>query len=811
MELPLKYDFKEAEKKWIKYWKDNHIYRFDKSSKKPVFSIDTPPPTVSGRMHLGHSFSYSQGDFIARFFRMRGNNVFYPWGTDDNGLPTEKLVEKTKNVKALKMSRQDFIDLCTKTIEEIKTDFNQDWVDIGMSCEFENSYSTIDKHSIKTSQKSFIDLYKKGLVYRKETPISWDTQFQTAVAQADFESVDMKSFFNEIIFKCGNIDLVIATTRPELIPACVALFAHPNDERYKKVKDKFAKVPLFNYEVPILFDESVEMDKGTGLMMVCTFGDKEDIAKWHKYNLPLRAIIEKNGKLNERAGKYEGLSIKDARKAIIEDLKNFGVIISQKEIVHAVNVYERSGVEIEYLNTIQWFIKILENKQKLLDAGNKIKWYPSHMKSRYDHWVENLNWDWCISRQRHFGVPFPVWYDKKGNVILADESELPINPLVDKPKGYENVELVPEIDVMDTWATSSVTPQIALDWVNDEKDFKNKYPMTLRLQAHDIIRTWAFYTIIKGLYNNYDIPWKDIVISGHVLAGKEKMSKSKGNAVDPQQVLEKYGGDALRFWSAGSRLGDDLPFMEKDIITGQKMVTKLFNSSKFGISNLMEFKYNLEKPGQLWISDAWIFSKLNRLIKDCTESFSNYEFSRTKMDVEKFFYQTFCDNYMEIIKDRMYNKERYDSEYGKDAHISCLYTVYEVTLCILKMMAPIMPFITEDIYHMYFTSKDKHKSIHISEWPSFNSNLVNDSIEKAGDVLVDILCSVRKYKSEKNLSLKTDVQNLKIVCDEEIKKIIISVEPDLKASTRALKIEFVDSIKEEIKTERFGIGLWITI
>ncbi len=818
MELPDKYDFKEAEKKWIRYWKDNHIYRFDKRVKKPVFSIDTPPPTVSGRMHLGHAFSYSQGDFIARFFRMKGNNVFYPWGTDDNGMPTDKLVEKTKNVKSIKMSRQEYIDLCMETINELKPAFNQDWINLGMSCEFDDSYSTIDRHSIKTSQKSFIDLYKKGLVYRKETPISWDTHFQSAVAQADFESIEMKSFFNEIIFKCGEKELVVATTRPELIPACVALFAHTDDSRYTNLKKKFAKVPLFNYEVPVLFDETVEMDKGTGLMMVCTFGDKDDIAKWHKYNLPLRAVIEKNGKMNERAERYNGLSITEARKEIIQDLKNSGALISQKEIVHPVNVYERSGIEIEYLNTVQWFVRVLENKQKLLDAGEKIKWYPKHMKARYVHWVENLNWDWCISRQRHFGVPFPVWYDKEGNVILADESQLPVNPFVDKPKGYENTELIPEADVMDTWATSSVTPQIALDWADDEKEFMKKYPMSLRLQAHDIIRTWAFYTIIKGLYNNHDIPWKDIVISGHVLMGREKMSKSRGNSVDPRQIMEKFGADALRFWAAGSRLGDDLPYMEKDIVTGQKMVTKLFNSSRFAVSNLKEFNYNLEKPSKIWVSDAWILSKLNRLIKDCAESFGNYEFSRTKMDVEKFFYQIFCDNYLEIIKDRMYNKERYDSEYGKDAHLSCLYTVYTVTLDILKMMAPIMPFIAEEIYQMYFAKKDGQKSIHLSVWPECYKNLINADVEKKGDALVDILSSVRRFKSEKNLSLKTDIKKLTIGLNhengEEMKSIIESVIPDLKASTRALKIEFADFIKEkegEIKTEKFQFALDIMI
>ncbi len=792
MELPQSYDPKESEQKWMKQWEKNKIYSYkDRGTKK--FSIDTPPPTVSGKMHIGHAFSYTQGDMIIRYRRMKGETIFYPFGTDDNGLPTERLVESLKNVKTKNMNREEFVDLCEKTIKEIKPDFIEDWKKVGISADFENSYSTIDAHSIKTSQKSFLDLLKKGRVYQEESPVSWCVHCQTAIAQAEFENVDINSSFNDIIFTQGTKKLVIATTRPELLPACVALFANPNDERYASLKGKFATVPLFNYEVPILFDETVAIDKGTGLMMVCTFGDKEDVEKWYKYKLPLKTAITQDGKLNKEAQKYEGLTIKEARQKIIEDLKHENLLVAQKQITHAVNVHERCSTEIEILKTKQWFIKVLDKKQELLNAADKITWYPEYMKKRYVHWVENLQWDWCISRQRFFGVPFPVWHSKKtGEIIPASEEQLPVDPIKDTPKtlppNHTLSDIVPENDVMDTWATSSVTPQIALNWVDNSSFFKEMYPETVRLQAHDIIRTWAFYTIVKGIYNNNNVPWKNIIISGFVLDPKgQKMSKSKKNTIQPQTIIDQYSADALRYWAAGSKLGEDLPYQEKDVLTGKKTVNKIWNASKFTMMNLENYNALPLKELDLknvQIMDKWLLTKLMKTIKNATDSFETYEYSKAKHETDVFFWQTFCDNYLEFTKYRTYNAQ------DEKSKLSAQKTLYYSLLTQLKLFAPILPFITEEIYSLYFKEIEKNESIHLSAWPEYNNKLIDENAEKAGDLAVQINSEVRKHKSTNKLSLKEELKHITIQCNEEQKKLIQLVSEDIKATGTIKEIRF---------------------
>jgi valyl-tRNA synthetase len=804
MELSKNYEPAESEKKWSEYWQKNQIFKFDEKHKGQVYSVDTPPPTVSGKMHLGHSFSYAQQDYIVRYQRMKGKNVLYPFGTDDNGLPTDKLVEKTKNVRSKDFTRDAYRKFALQTVNELKTAFIQDWINLGMSCDFSQTYSTIDSHCQKTAQKSFIELYKKGLIYRKETPITWCPTCQTAIAQAEFENVELQSHFNDIIFKSGNENLIIATTRPELLPACVALFAHPDDDRYKHLKGKQVVVPLFNFEVPIMFDETVAIDKGTGLMMCCTFGDKEDIEKWNKYNLPLKVVLTKDGKMEASVEKYAGLNIKDARKQIIQDLLDAGLLLKQESIIHAVNLHERCGTEIEFMKTAQWFINVLDHKEQLLKAADDIEWYPAHMKIRYIHWVENLNWDWCISRQRFYGVPFPVWFTKDGDVILADESQLPVDPFIDKPmhqtnaKSNNNLELIPETDVMDTWNISSLSPQIILDWA--EKDNKMKhFPITLRPQAHDIIRTWAFYTIVKGIYHQGQVPWKDIVISGHVLDPKgQKMSKSKGNSIHPQDVLAKYGADALRFWAAGSKLGEDLPYQEKDVLTGKKTVTKLWNASKFTLMNLEG--YNAAPSHELDFSslevmDKWLISKLMKTVNSATESFEKYEYSRTKHETDLFFWQNFCDNYLEFIKHRTYNATDMESK------LAAQKTLYFALLTQLKLFAPILPFITEEIYQIYFKDFEKEKSIHISKWPEYKAELIDEEAEVAGDLAVQIISEIRKYKSSKQLSLKAEILKVTISCTKEQKTLIDKVTNDLKAIGLVQNLEFEDGKELKIKID----------
>jgi len=739
-----KFDFKEVENKWKKYWEKENIFKAD-LSKKEIYSIDTPPPTVSGKMHIGHAFSYSQQDFIVRFRRMflvgKGGSVFYPFGTDDNGLPTERLVEKINNVKSKDMSREDFIQLCIKTLKNVTPDFIQDWKNLGVSCDYNVSYSTIDDNTRKISQKSFIDLYKKNEIYKKEFPTIWCPECQTPIAQAELEDKEEKSLFSTIKFQCEGKELPIATTRPEMSQACVGVFVNPSDKRYSNLIGKKAKVPLFDFEVPIIADASASIEKGTGVLMICSYGDKYDVDAINKHKLNPKLIFDKSGRIN--SGNYKGLKIREARKKILEDLKKKNLILEQKEIVHVVNVHDKCGTPIEFVTTEQWFIKILDKKRKFIEQGNKIKWYPEFMKKRYDNWVNGLEWDWSISRERHFGVPIPVWECKKcGEIILAEEKELPVDPLQIKKKCSKcKLEAQPENRVLDTWATSSLTPAIASSLVNG----KIKIPYALRPNAHDIIRTWAFYTIVKSYLHENKIPWKNIVISGIVSLSGEKMSKSKGNVIDPKVVLENYGADALRFWAAGCKLGSDLDYQEKDLVSGTKMINKLINASKFVFMNLKDYKG--KKPKKLENLDELFLNKLNLLVKDSTNNFVNYEYSKVKSDVENFFWSDFCDNYLEIVKKRVYQ--------GKgEEKISAQYTLYKSLLTILKLIAPIMPFITEEIYKEYFEKTEKIKSVHINEWPE--AEKVKDSSDF--NIIINDLSFVRQEKSKNKLPLNCPVK-----------------------------------------------------
>lgn len=788
MELPKTYNPREAEKKLQQWWVKEGIYKFNPKSRAEIYSVDTPPPTVSGSMHMGHAFSYSQQDFIVRFQRMLGKNVFYPWGFDDNGLATERYVEKKAGVRAVDMPRHEFIKVCLNETKEIEKALKDSWMSLGISPDWDIFYRTIDDWTRKTSQRSFIELYKMGREYQKEAPTIYCPECRTAIAQVELEDKELTSYFNDVVFKVDGKDLIIATTRPELLSSCVAVFYHPDDKRYQKYKGKKAVVPLFSYEVPILPDERADPEKGTGIVMCCTFGDQTDIEWWKAHKLPLKMSIGPDGKMTELAGKYKGMSIATARKMIIEDLKDARLLLSQEPIKHPVNVHERCGTEIEFLLTKQWFIKYLDLKEDFIKAGKKIKWYPEHMRNRYDNWIKGLQWDWCISRQRYFGVPFPVWYcEKCGEVILAEDKDLPVDPLEDKPPVKKcpkcsSTDFIGEKDVLDTWATSSLTPEIAIKWKEDEKFFKKMYPMSLRPQAHDIISFWAFNTVVKGLLHCKDIPWKDIMISGWALDphGK-KMSKSKGNVIDPKDMIEKYSSDSLRFWAASSKLGEDLWFSEKEFVAANKFFTKLWNASKFCFMHLEDYK---PAKAKLEPMDLWLLSKLSRIVKNSTDSFMQYEYSRTKADVENFFWHTFCDNYLEIAKDRLYNPE----QRGKDARLSAQYTLYNALLTILKLMAPITPHITEELYQSYFKNHEKEKSIHISLWPK--AEKINKEAEESGDIAIDIIAAIRKFKSSNSKSLKAPVKTLTIECSRDIEKKLAAVMDDIKGTTATDKVEF---------------------
>ena len=784
------YDFVQAEKRWQQHWKDNKVYTF-LSGKKPIFSIDTPPPYVSAdHLHVGHAISYSQADFIARYKRMRGYVVFYPMGFDDNGLPTERFVEKKYHVNKNKISRKDFVQLCLKETDLGAQTYKRLWDALGLSVDWSLSYSTIDKRCQRISQLSFLDLYKKGRMQRREEPVMWCCHCQTALAQADLEDLEKISFLNEVKFASEDGQpLIIATTRPELIPACVALFVNKQDKRHKHLIGKKAHIPLLNYSVPILADDRVDMTFGTGLMMVCCFGDVEDIERWKLHKLSTRVIIDKTGKLNTTSGPYCGLSLEEARKKILEDLKREGLLLSQKQISHVTNVHERCSMPIEYYIAPQWYVALLDLKEKLLAYGKKIVWHPTHMKIRYDHWVENLCWDWCISRERFYGVPFPVWYCQKCMaVILAEEKELPIDPIIDRPpvqkcSKCKGSKFIPETDVMDTWMTSSMTPQINIHW-KQKDEVEGLFPMSLRPQAHDIIRTWAFYTIVKSFLHSNTIPWETIMVSGHGLDSKgQKFSKSKGNMIIAEDVIKEHSADVLRYLSASTKLGEDIRYQEKDLKNGQKLMTKLWNSAKFTFEMLKD--YDGKKPKRLEMIDEWMISKMQRIIRECTEYYDNYEFSKARTALEVFFWHTFCDNHIEIVKNRFYKNDI-------DRKKSAQYVLSNVMLNVLKMFSPIMPFITEEIYNIGY---EKGKSIHLTSWPGFEEEMIDEKIEKKGDLFVELLSKIRKFKSDHGKSLKTDVDVTIELKDRDLLK---GMEDDFKAAAkiRTLKngpfnVEFV--------------------
>ncbi|MBT3303941.1 valine--tRNA ligase [Candidatus Woesearchaeota archaeon] len=803
MELPKHYTPKESEPKWQEFWEKENLFAFNADDiKLPLFTIDTPPPTVSGKMHMGHAFSNSHQDFIARFKRMQGFNVLQPLGTDDNGLPTLLLIQKLKKVNASKMDRKDFRKLVLETLEkELKPSYINDWRKLGISCDFNVTYSTIDSHCQKISQKSFIDLYKINREYRIEAPMMICPKCKTAISQVELEDAEFDSQLVYIKVKVETGDeLVFATTRPELLPACVGISVHPDDERYKHLIGKKVTLPLTGNQVILSADKETDPEYGSGVVYYCSYGGIECV-EWlsrHKDAEPIH-IMGVDGVYNEKAGKYQGMNSNDARKEIIKDLESDGSLVKSENLKHSVNVHERCGTEIEYVATKQWFIKYMDMKDDMLKWGNELNWYPEHMKNRYDNWAHGLKWDWCISRQIPYGIPFPVWYcEDCDEVILAKEEDLPVDPTEDVPPvsacpKCKSKNLVGEKDIINTWATSSLTPTIVKELFKGKPIYDKliSEPESLRPQAHDIITFWLFNTVVKSQLHFKVLPWKDCMISGWMLDPKgKKMSKSKGNVIEPRDMIEKYSADALRFMAGGSKLGDDLPFPEKEVMMGQKTVTKLWNASKFAIMHLEDYK---KGKADLRLVDRWVLTKLHRLIKSTTENFENYAFSAVRKDVDNFFWHVLSDNYLEIAKDRLYNPD----VWGKDQRIAAQHTLYQLVLNILKLFAPFLPHITEEIYQLYFKDKKDSKSIHISEWPKYDEGLVDDKAEQIGDALIEVVTIVRKAKSDKQLSMKAPVKKLVITSElsfEEVKqdleKTLFVENIEFKKGKLDVKIEF---------------------
>ena len=764
MSVPEKPVLEGLEAKWTTRWEADGTYRFDRSRPRAeVYAIDTPPPTVSGSLHVGHVFSYTHTDIIARFQRMRGKEVFYPMGWDDNGLPTERRVQNYFGVRcdpslpydpsfvppdkpekhAISVSRPNFIELCAKLTVEDEKAFEHLWRFLGLSVDWSMTYATIGKREQRVSQLMFLRLQQRGLAYQLEAPTLWDVDFKTAVAQAELEDREQPGAYHRVHFKkvpaagtrqtADDGFIAIETTRPELIPACVALVAHPDDERYKPLFGTEVVTPLFGVRVPVLAHPLADPEKGSGIAMICTFGDTTDVTWWRELRLPVRAIVQQNGTLGEvrfgtpgwesedatRAQEayahLQGLSAKKAQAKIAELLKASGDLQGEpRPITHQVKFYEKGDRPLEIITSRQWFIKTIEFRDQLLERGRQLQWHPEYMRARYENWVNGLNGDWCISRQRFFGVPFPVWYPVRadGGVdyaapMVADEASLPIDPSTDVPPGYTAEQrgvaggFVGDPDVMDTWATSSVSPQIVTMWESDPDVFRCTFPMDLRPQAHDIIRTWLFSSVLRAHLENDSLPWTNAAISGWVLdPDRKKMSKSKGNVVTPMGMLEEYGSDGVRYWAARGGPGVDTAFDVGQMKIGRKLAMKLLNVSKFVLAG--------EQPeGPVTEAlDRGMLMSLAELIADATAELERYEYARALAKVESFFWD-FCDNYIESAKSRRYG------DFGPEAAASASTAMRMALSAMLRMLAPYLAFTCEDVWSWWQSG-----SMHRAPWPT---------------------------------------------------------------------------------------------
>jgi valyl-tRNA synthetase len=814
--FPANYLPATVEPAWCEKWEQEKLYHYDPARpRKDTFVVDTPPPTVSGSLHIGHVFSYTQTDIMVRFQRMLGKNIFYPMGWDDNGLPTERRVQNLFGVrcepsvpykegykssgpkKDLKdyehISRRNFLELCEAQTAEDEKRYEALWRRLGLSIDWRQTYSTVGEHCRKTSQLSFLDLFKKGHVYSAETPTLWDTTFRTAVAQAECEDREANGFFHDIKFQVqGGGEFIIATTRPELLAACIAVVAHPDDERYKPLFGKKALSPLFKAPVPIMPSHHADPEKGTGIMMVCTFGDIADVQFWRDHKMPLRQVIGRDGRLvpvqfgaglfdsadaaaaNAAYGQLAGLYAKQARTKTVELLRAEGSLVGEpRPTKQAVKYYEKGDQPLEFVPTRQWYIRILDNKPALLEQGKKVAWHPDYMFKRYEQWVEGLNQDWCISRQRYFGVPFPVWYplDHDGapdysSPIVAGAERLPVDPQTDVPPGYTEAQrgkpggFMGDHDVMDTWATSSLTPMINSHWADDKARHSALYPADLRPQAHEIIRTWAFYTITKSWMHENSVPWHNAGISGWVVSpDKGKMSKSKGNTITPEGLLQTYSADALRYWAGKAKLGQDTVYDESVFKVGMRLATKLFNASKF---TMMQLKSPAAAGAKLCAADitepldlAWI-EHMKALVEASREDFANYDSAAVLLYVETAFWD-FCDNYLELVKNRAYS--------GTPAAARSACAALEWTLGVfLRLLAPFIPFITEDVWGWSYAAALKQPSVHKAPWPAAAEMAAAPGDKRVMDITRKVLEAVRTKKAAEKRSVKWPVAKLAVEC-----------------------------------------------
>jgi len=834
-EQPRHFESERVERSWNDRWETDGTYRFRPGTNPDnVFSVDTPPPTVSGSLHIGHVFSYTQTDVIARYQRMRGREVFYPMGWDDNGLPTERRVQNYYHVTcdpslpyeklelgqatarqrkepARAVSRRNFIELCEALTAEDERAFTDLWKRAGLSVDWSLEYATIAARARRTAQESFVDLYEKGHVYANVAPTMWDVDFQTAVAQAEIEDREEQSAFYRIEFGVAGEEgmFTIATTRPELLAACVGVTAHPDDPRYRDLFGKEALTPLFGLRVPIFASEETDPEKGTGILMVCTFGDATDVDWWRSERLPLRQIVGPDGRLTEVQfdgvsrdlaaarrvySELEGRSVRAARCVTEELLRRPELSVTgtrpalvgePEPIHHPVKFYEKGKSPVEFMTSRQWFVRLLDKKDRLIEAGEQIAWYPAHMGLRYRNWTENLQFDWCISRQRYFGVAFPVWYplDEDGlpehdKPILASRESLPVDPMIDTPPGYSADQrdrpggFTGERDVFDTWFTSSLSPQIVSGW---PRAHEPALPMDIRPQAHDIIRTWAFYTIAKSLLHEGTIPWRNALISGWILdPDRKKMSKSVGNVVTPLQYLECYTADGVRYWAASARLGADTAFDESVLKVGKRLVTKLYNAGKFvlGLEGVAG-----KTDAEL---DRSFVHELRSLAADATRRFDDFDYAGALQVVETFFFTRFTDAYIELAKHRARSE---DDPVGAASARAALRLGLN---WLLRLFAPVLPFITEEIWSWSFATESGHRSIHRAPWPQASEldDIPEPRHPESLAVATAALGAIHKAKTLSGMSIGASMEHFELACSAKDRLVMQGVVEDVAAAGR---------------------------
>ncbi|MEU5772776.1 valine--tRNA ligase [Streptomyces venezuelae] len=816
------------EEKWSRRWDESGVFTFDRSkTRDEVFSIDTPPPTVSGSLHVGHVFSYTHTDTIARYQRMRGKEVFYPMGWDDNGLPTERRVQNHFGVRCdpalpydpdftppdkpgkhqLPLSRRNFIELCERLTGEDEKAFEELWRHLGLSVDWSHGYQTIDAEARAASQHAFLESLERGDAYVAQAPTLWDVTFRTAVAQAELEDRERAAAYHELRFRAdGGRTVLIETTRPELLPACVALVAHPDDERHQDLFGRTVRTPLFDVEVPVVPHPLAMPGKGTGLAMVCTFGDTTDVTWWRELRLATRPVIGWDGRFlaDPPAGvesqaalaayaRLAGATAHTARERVVAMLRESGDLVGEPHpVTHAVKFFEKGDKPLEIVTTRQWYVRNggrdAALRDRLLARGTELAWHPPHMRVRYENWVGGLNGDWLISRQRFFGVPVPVWYplDAAGQPdhtrpLVPDRSALPVDPSTDTPPGFEATQrdephgFTGDPDVMDTWATSSLTPQIAGKWRSDPDLFARVFPMDLRPQSHEIIRTWLFATVLRAHTGHDALPWKHAAISGWILdPDRKKMSKTKGNVVTPGHLLEQYGSDAVRYWAASGRPGTDTAFDTGQMKIGRRLAMKLLNVGKF-VLGLGETGAG---SGVTQPLDRALLAALASTVDEATAAFETFDYARALERTEQFFWH-FCDDYVELVKARAYG------DHGDAAATASARSALRTALdALLRLFAPVLPFVTEEVWSWW-----RQGSVHRAPWPD-----AAELRRQAGDPAIlttaaQVLAAVRRAKSEAKVSMRTEVGKLTVTAPRAALDRFASAEGDVRAAGRVGAVE----------------------